>query len=156
MVKVRKGFTLVELLIVIVIIGILAAAMMLSSGSATAAAEASTIISDLRSMKAASLMLYADSMDFFSNSGSTTALQVTWLKPYVDNPEKYSTGTLYGFSRTTDGKWWINFNATSKTPEVREKLEGKAKSIGLLNSAGDLTSANQYVKTNMSVWMVAR
>ena len=64
--KMRKGFTLVELLIVIVIIGILAAAMLLSSGSATASAEASTIVSDMRSLKASALMLYADSMDEFN------------------------------------------------------------------------------------------
>ena len=45
--KMRKGFTLVELLIVIIIIGILAAAMLMSSGSATDAATASTAISEM-------------------------------------------------------------------------------------------------------------
>ena len=51
--KMRKGFTLVELLIVIIIIGILAAAMLLSSGSATNSALASAALSEMRGLKAA-------------------------------------------------------------------------------------------------------
>ena len=51
--KMRKGFTLVELLIVIIIIGILAAAMLLSSGSATNSAMASAALSEMRGLKAA-------------------------------------------------------------------------------------------------------
>ena len=49
--KMRKGFTLVELLIVIIIIGILAAAMLLSSGAATETARASNAIAEMRSIK---------------------------------------------------------------------------------------------------------
>ena len=55
-----KGFTLVELLIVVIIIGILAGMMMLSTGSATAKAEATKIVSDMRNIKAAAIMYYAD------------------------------------------------------------------------------------------------
>ena len=58
--KMRKGFTLVELLIVIIIIGILAAAMLMSSGSATDAATASTAISEMRALKAAVIMSIAE------------------------------------------------------------------------------------------------
>ena len=156
MVKVRKGFTLVELLIVIVIIGILAAAMLLSSGSATAAAEASNIISDLRSMKAAALMLYADSMDEFNVTPPPT-LDVSMLQRYVDNPKKYGTGTLYTLSSTgnaTDGyKWWVGYTLSGATKEVKEKLAGKAKSVGLL---GDKDLTVPFVETSSAVYMVAR
>ncbi len=55
-----KGFTLVELLIVIIIIGILAGMMMLSTGAATDKAEAAKVVSNLRNIKSAVIMYYAD------------------------------------------------------------------------------------------------
>ncbi|NCB20001.1 MAG: prepilin-type N-terminal cleavage/methylation domain-containing protein [Bacteroidia bacterium] len=64
MLKKSKGFTLVELLIVIIIIGILAGMMMLSTGGATAKAEATKIVSDMRNLKAAAIMVYAEDMEW--------------------------------------------------------------------------------------------
>ena len=55
-----KGFTLVELLIVIIIIGILAGMMMLSTGGATTKAEAAKVLSDMRNIKTAAVMYYAE------------------------------------------------------------------------------------------------
>src|SRR6056297_2332641 len=61
-----KGFTLVELLIVIIIIGILAGALLLVAGAGTDKAEATKIVSNLRGMKAAAVMYYADYNDWDS------------------------------------------------------------------------------------------
>ena len=77
-----KGFTLVELLIVIIIIGILAGMMMLAAGSATDKAEATKIISNMRNIKAAAVMFYADKNKWAEDINS--------LDIYIDQiPEGY-------------------------------------------------------------------
>ena len=147
----RKGFTLVELLIVIVIIGILAAAMLLSSGSATASATASTIVSDLRSLKTAALMHWADSMDTYTTEPSAKPT-LSLIKVYMDNPEKITTQN-FGISVAGDKKWWVYAKVGEQTPEVREKLKGKAKTTGLMVSMN--LTAGEYAGGS-NAYLVAR
>jgi prepilin-type N-terminal cleavage/methylation domain-containing protein len=163
--KVRKGFTLVELLIVIVIIGILASSMLLSSGSATAAAEATNIISELRTLKAATMMFFSDSMadvrasTFIStvNSGSIKL----FLGKYMDNPEKLDANYLFKITTMGGGiKWFVGYDLTGAgvTNEVKEKLEGRGKSVGLLAGAANTGPNNltTYYTNERYVWMVSR
>lgn len=72
--RTRKGFTLVELLIVVMIIGVLSASMALVNNKATASAKAANIISNLKTMKTAALLYYADHMDSKDSEMTTTTL----------------------------------------------------------------------------------
>ena len=161
MMKVRKGFTLVELLIVIVIIGILAAAMMLSSGGATDSAEASNIISNLRGMKAAAMMLYMDSMDDFAalHTMMHTTNQLALLAQYMDNPGLFVSGSHYMFRAGTGAvtsHWFVGFDlgAAQTTSGVRRRLASRARSIGLLANRTSLTDI--YIQAGTEVWQAAR
>ena len=61
--KLKKGFTFVELLIVIVVIAVLATMMMLASDEAVVSAKASKIISNLENIKSATVAWYMDNRD---------------------------------------------------------------------------------------------
>ncbi|MCL2009619.1 MAG: prepilin-type N-terminal cleavage/methylation domain-containing protein [Synergistaceae bacterium] len=149
----RKGFTLVELLIVIVIIGILSSSMMLSSGAATDMAEASNIVSDLYGLKTACLLFLLDSMD---EVGPGFVPELAMLTRYIDNPARFREGGNYTIERgVVDGRWYvgIDLRAANKSDGVAKRLAGRARSVGLLQSAnlGDFFTAE-----TSEVWMVAR
>ena len=150
-----KGFTLVELLIVIIIIGILAGMMMLSSGAATDKAEATRIVSDLRNIKAATIMSYADNNAWPEDTeidlnGTTTA--ATAITKYLD--KKPEAG--YVVVKETGGdKVSAGFKGLTTKPGIAAKLSDMAESVGLRNApitSADATSADQVITDN--VYMV--
>ncbi len=117
MLKKSKGFTLVELLIVIIIIGILAGMMMLSTGGATAKAEATKIVSDMRNMKAAAIMVYADSSEWPTAIAS--------LDDYLDQK---ASGGLYSIEGTGAR---LKYDATSTDAKIKTNLETMATTGGI-------------------------
>ena len=84
--KLKKGFTLVELLIVIVVIGILSGMMMLSSTEAVSSAKAARIINNLRQWKTAALAWYIDNLDRITDKGQIKdAAHEAWSGATVGN-----------------------------------------------------------------------
>ena len=156
----RKGFTLVELLIVIVVIGILSAMMMLSSTEAVTSAQASNIVSNLRNLKTAALAMYVDKLDYASSLTPTTSdtsrgsfdTVIKYLNAGSGTDNKAFNG--YGITKSK-GEWYV-YCAVSDT-RVKEKLAGRAKSVGLCgnDAAGSLESKDVYVaQSNVGMWVV--
>ena len=148
-----KGFTLVELLIVIIIIGILAGMMMLSTGSATDKAEATKIVSDMRNVKSAALMYYADTGKW------PTA---------IANLDKYTdvkiSGTNSPFSLTSTAEpLFVKYDGTKSGKIARanngvaSKLIDMKKDSGLYanGTSSDLASEPNYAGTT-ALYMVIK
>ena len=136
----RKGFTLVELLIVIVVIGVLSAMMMLSSTEAVSSAKAADIISDLRNLKTAALSWYVDNLDTASASSFKIATATDHNKAaiikYLGETDKDSTKmTNYDFAngKTIDTEWYVSCAVSDS--KVQEKLKNRASSVGLCKDA---------------------
>jgi prepilin-type N-terminal cleavage/methylation domain-containing protein len=145
----RKGFTLVELLIVIIIIGILAGGMMLVAGSSRDSAEAARIISDLRTVKAAALMMMVDNPKGYTE-GMWEDLNEdpSPLNKYLDRP---LVGGSHPFTFVEDGKiatkkwdesannwenvtieaWLIGYDLSGVRTGVKDNLKNQAQSAGL-------------------------
>ncbi len=140
--KKRSGSTLVELLIVIIIIGILAGAMLLVAGSGTDSAEATKIISDLRSLKSAALLYYAD------NPSNPDAPTIDALGQYMDRT--LGAGYDVQAGTTSSDTWWVGRENIDSTG-VRGKLSPRAEELGLKDGVeGDKYDGGE------DVWMRAR
>ena len=155
----KGGFTLVELLIVIMIIGILAGLVMLGIGEARDSAEATRIINDLRSVKAACLMYYAEEGNWPSqtNTMPQTYDLMDALEKYLGRPldrNRYSAIRYYVERVEVTGKHTVGLNSAENGPldkaSVRKKLLARVADAGLVNPAGeawdgtDKTGAGEY------------
>ena len=148
----RSGFTLVELLIVIIIIGILAGAMMMLMGSSSDRAEATKIISNLRSLKAAALQFRADKPD-------ATTITINDLKPFMD-AEIGAGYDAQGGMISADIRWAVMYTGTLMTNAgVRKALANSAADSSLLGAAAaaaGFATTPPYADTDPVVWMRAR
>ena len=134
-----KGFTLIELLIVIIIIGILAGMMMLSTGAATDKAKATAVLSDMRNIKAATVMMYTDNDNKWPSDDSTVGNSVEGTNPnsidkYLDSKP---TGATYSvtFPKNDTTGLKATIQASGLDGKIAEKLSG-------LNSAGVTVSGD--------------
>jgi general secretion pathway protein G len=139
-----KGFTLVELLIVMVIIGILAGAMLLVMGPGKDKANATKVVSNLRSMKAAALMYYSDNGSWPSDVGD--------LNTYMDRPVS-ADGTIvdsYTIEQTSDDVYIKAALDSGVSKGLKEKLAEMAEESGLYSDTGgtvyNSNDLNVYVK----------
>ena len=150
----HKGFTLVELLIVIVVIGVLSAMMMLSSTEAVSSARAAAIISDLRNLKTAALAYYADNLDeidavegnIFKEADKTKYYDhIAKVFQYLGNADKirvddgaeeyrYSFGSETHTADEFYGGAWYVWCKVKEDSKVREKLESRKTSVGLVGA----------------------
>ncbi|MEA3283359.1 MAG: prepilin-type N-terminal cleavage/methylation domain-containing protein [Synergistota bacterium] len=148
--KMRKsrGFTLVELLIVIIIIGILAGGMLLVAGGGTDKANATKIVSDLRTLKTAALMYYADT-DSWPAQGEIK-------KELIGYIDRDLTGDGYEWYDASTGSFdlTVGYDGDLMNEDgVREKLAGMAEKSGLY---GDATADTVFAVDDDIVYMVVK
>ncbi len=129
-----RGFTLVELLIVIVIIGILAGSLLLVMGSGTDKANATKVVSDMRTLKAAMLMYYADNNTFVVSGD-----KIKELETYLDREPAAPGLGDYSLETTEAEPVYIVF--TKKDENISDgfwkRLKEMKESAGLIISGDE-------------------
>ena len=170
----RKGFTLIEMLIVIVVIGVLIAMMMFSSTEAESSARVQNIINNLNQIAKAVNSWYFDNLDRIvkNNEGHQQITDTNRKNPmafkvfaqkYSEEITKYLNNGKYikltGKEDTTikagdyilidcDYKFWYICYDTGSDTRLQSKLAGKAVSTGLFRLGSNSNSIKDNVNTN--------
>lgn len=163
----RKGFTLVELLIVIVVIGILSAMMMMSSSEAVSSSRATQIAANMRNLQTAALAYWADNMSKFNKTNpdkpdfkgedANKKYVVDYLKDDAQS-DLSSAYKNYDLSvANNNSEWYISYTFSTSdgdTDQVKEKVAGRAASLGLIDASS--STASVYTKSKGVVYLRVR
>ena len=156
----RKGFTLIELIVVIAIIAILAAIIAPNAFKAIEKGKISSTIADCRSIKTAAMAYYADT-GVWPADGATTNGFVTddntdgWDGPYLEKwPARAAWGGAYTF-QNDNARDWDNdgSNDEARYIEVTQVPLSAAQKIDVQldgtqdNDAGTVQYAEQATTT---------
>ena len=153
---VRKGFTLVELLIVIVLVGMLSAMMMISSSDSVTSAQRAEIVGNLRTMRVGALAMYAENPKKYDTDPPSKEDLARYMGlAYIDEGYNIVVGT--GDDKMGK-KWYVTYGPISYTDErtLVDKLAAVAKKAGLYgcgneakqmypNQYGSLAGTTEYV-----------
>lgn len=165
--RVRKGFTLVELLIVIAVLGSLSGMMMQASSDAVDSADAAKILSNLQSLKVAAMEMYIEepavaALTEIKLDGTTTVGTETNAPTVVSYLSKYlgkkadaftSSGAASKYGLVGDTTSWYvvyTFSPTDDNAAVKAKLAARAKEADLYGGASGATTAftDYYANNN--------
>ena len=144
--KMRKGFTLVELLIVIGIIGILSSMAMMGGTEANNIATANKILEEFRIIGAAMNMYYADNRNEVEDPTTTNLAGKikAGLAPYMKNTNALADSSTVGkytiSVNATTGQWWLSYKLPQAESKVALILANKAKTELLRNTDTDTDS----------------
>ena len=174
----RHGFTMIEVLIALVLVGVLVAMMMMSSDEAEKSARAQNIINNFNQISKAVNSWYLDNLNRIVTNGTSGQYNVLdtdgktklALKKFAqdrsDEITKYlSNGNTIKITGKEDKsikagdyllidinyKYWYVCYDTGKDTRLREKLAGRANSLGLvavndnLSGVGSKYSGGRFV-----------
>ena len=155
--RMRKGFTLVELLIVIALIGTLSAMMMVSSSEAQNSARVAKIVEGFRSLSAAMMMYYNEDTTVADKANEATI--VAGAKRYIKNEDVFDVneepGTYY--VAVVGDTWWLYYTLGGSNGAINELLQKKAAELDLKKAANAKPkSAEAYDGTGAAVYMNVR
>jgi hypothetical protein len=125
------------------LVNLAAAAQVQSSNNA----QAASIVKDLHSLQAAGLMFFLeneevggdDLIDLESNAGEL-------LKEYLDDPEAYAEYIVKITKSSNDEKkWLVGCSVSGEPAEIKQRLQARAESDGLVDENGNLYSGGDVV-----------
>ena len=164
--KMRKGFTLLELLVVIGVMGILGATGMVAGQEATNAARATTIADGLEKASAAMMMYYSDVAQGIADGTMTiTATEVlAGAQAYLKDANSLENGTstqtagkycvVLGSEESNAAKtWWVGYTFLETDGSLKAMIANKAKRMGLKATAA--TTGDEYTD-GATVYMQVR
>ena len=164
--KLRKGFTLLELLVVIGVMGILGATGMIAGQEATNAARATTIADGLDKAATAMMMYYSDVSQGIADETieATNDLVATGANAYLKTADALQTSATKGkYNVVIQGEksaatWWVGYTFLDADTSLKAMIANKAKRMGLKASTalvGEATSIADYTDGN-TVYMQVR